>query len=280
MDKYKLLEEKGYCVVPLSAQSNLIGRTITSKYTIIVLCLEGAAEYEMNLEIVKASEGMRVSFPHVSMLTTLSVSPNFKAVALVMDDSFALQATAGIDADHMGVIFGKPMYTINDKREWALLQSFMQSLEHYQVFPSSTHSKQISSSMVRSLVLALADIEMGSQPLSRHIVSSADAYFRSFINLLSDNVHTQHEVNFYANKLKISAKYLGEICKLKSGRKAKEIISTMLIAQIKREIVTGSLSMKEISDMYGFSDQSSLGKFFRKIVGVSPLAFRRQNNIG
>lgn len=272
------ISDKGYCVVELSNENDFLGRTISSKYTVLVLCTHGSVTYEMNLETIKASAGMRITFPHVSMLTPVSMTPDFRALALVMEDNFAIQSTVGVDTEKMSAIFGKPQRLVEDESEWQMLLTLMNSLNQYQHFPTTSLSLQIGGSLFRNIMLLLCDTEGRSYAHGQMTLSAADTYFRNFINLLSDNVRAQHEVSYYAELLNISPKYLGEICKLKSGRKAKEIISTVLISQIKREIIMGSMSMKTIAFNYGFSDQSSLGKFFRKMVGMSPLAFRRLNH--
>ena len=80
---------------------------------------------------------------------------------------------------------------------------------------------------------------------------------------------------FYAGKLSITAKYLNEVCKNKGGYKAKEMISLFLISKIKQEILMSGKSIKNIAYEYGFADQSSMGKFFSKITGMSPGEFKK-----
>lgn len=278
MDATQILSEKGYCVVEVTPERNLLGRKITSSYSIIALCISGSVEYELNLETVKADAGMRITFPHVSMLTTLSMTPDFRAMVLVMDDHFAFESSVGIDTEKIRIIFNNTHRRVEDEQRRKLLRTLMEALNLYQHFPTTGLSSQIGSSLMRDIILVLGETEVSSQVREHSSYSSTDTYFRNFINLLNDSVRAQHEVAYYAEQLHISAKYLGEICKLKSGRKAKEIISSVLVAQLKREIVVSNKSMKVIAYEYGFSDQSSLGKFFRKMTGISPLAFKRQND--
>ena len=103
----------------------------------------------------------------------------------------------------------------------------------------------------------------------------ADTYFRDFAYLVADYVEREHEVSFYADRLNITTKYLSDICKQKIGKGAKEIISEVLIANLKREVKMSGLSLKEISYKYAFADQSSIGKCFRKMTGVSPIEFKQ-----
>lgn len=275
MERKNQLAERGYCVVELTEKRKLVGSTISSRYTIVALCLEGSVEYELNLETVKASAGMRVTFPHISMLTTLSMSPDFKALVLVMDDSFAFESCVGLDSELLQAVFRTPIRKIESESEWNMLLTLMNGLNQYQYFPMTGHEMQVSGSLFRSILLVLSEKEMLNGK-ARHTYSITDNYFRNFISLLNDHVKEEHEVAYYASQLHITAKYLGEICKIKSGRKAKEIISAVLLAQLKHDIAMSGKSMKVIAYDFGFSDQSSLGKFFRKMTNLSPLAFKKQ----
>ena len=107
----------------------------------------------------------------------------------------------------------------------------------------------------------------------------ADTYFRDFVHLVSEHSDKEHEVAFYANRLNITTKYLSDICKQKTEKGAKELISEILISKLKREIRLSGLSLKEIAYKYAFADQSSMGKFFRKMTGLSPLAFKQAGGV-
>ncbi|MBQ0121116.1 MAG: AraC family transcriptional regulator [Bacteroidales bacterium] len=277
MDQNQTIAEKGYCVIDLTPERHVVGRIISAKYTIVALITSGSVEYEMNMETVCASAGMRIVFPHVSMLNTLSMSDDFKAMVLVINDSFAFESIVGIGTEKIRTVFSRSNRVVDDKQEWDMLLNLMEGLNQYQSFPGNKYSQQLSGALFRNMMILLCDTECtDANGRARFVYSVTDNYFRDFVNLLNDYVRTEHEVAFYADKLNITAKYLGEICKQKSGRKAKEIISSVLLSQLKREIMMSGKSMKVIAFDFGFSDQSSLGKFFRKMTGLSPIVFRKQ----
>lgn len=278
-DHKEIIKEKGYCVIDFS-KDNLIRGPISSKYTIVVMVLSGSVEYEMNMETLRAEANTCITFPHVSMLKTTFMSDDFHAYILVMEDNFAFEATVGIETERVHAVFRSPIIPVENEHEWKMLLSLMDGLLLYQSFPMSVHSREISGSLFRNLMLVFGELAAVKSVVNKNrgtTYSMSDNYFRNFINLLNDYVKTEHEVTFYANKLNITAKYLGEICKRKSGRKAKEIISAVLIVQLKRDITLSGKSMKVVAYEYGFADQSSLGKFFRKMTGESPREYRNKS---
>lgn len=98
--------------------------------------------------------------------------------------------------------------------------------------------------------------------------------FTRFVQLVNQHCIIEREVTFYARELCISTRYLSSIVRTISGRKAKELIDQATINEIKLLLQTTELSIQEIAYRMHFPDQSYLGRYFRKHVGVSPSAFR------
>jgi AraC-like DNA-binding protein len=96
--------------------------------------------------------------------------------------------------------------------------------------------------------------------------------------LLSEHCKTQHNVAFYADKLCITPKYLNEICRKKANKTAKDVITKAVIARIKNSLIISGTSVQRIAYEFNFCDQSSFGKYFKKAVGMAPLAFRNKHS--
>ena len=231
------------------------------------------------MEQVRAQAGSRICYTHVLEMRHLEVSSDFEAIALVMSDQFSFESVVGVETELLQSLFMTPVRQIDDPLRWNLLLNLVNSMSIYGSMSEGKFHHEIPRSIFRSIVIILGEneVEYASTGSSSRMqgYSMADTYFRNFINLINDHVQREHEVAFYAEQLHITPKYLNEICKLKSGHKAKEIISTILVTLVKREITYSSKSMKELASEFNFSDQSSLGKFFRKLTGQSPLTFKR-----
>lgn len=98
--------------------------------------------------------------------------------------------------------------------------------------------------------------------------------FRKFMALLHQNYRTQHEVQFYAGELCISAKYLTQITKRMIARTPKQIIDERLIHEATTMLIKNDSSIQEISNRLGFVDQSYFGRFFKRMMNVSPQQYR------
>lgn len=62
-----------------------------------------------------------------------------------------------------------------------------------------------------------------------------------------------------------------------SGMSAKDWITEYILQEIKFLLKNSSLNVQEIAIRTHFSNQTSLGRFFRQHTGLSPSDYRKQN---
>lgn len=105
-------------------------------------------------------------------------------------------------------------------------------------------------------------------------------FFQDFIDLLQHESPKHHSTGYYAQKLNISAKYLGAIVKKESGKTVKQWIMEYVNSDIHYYLLTTTYSIKEISTRMGFSSISFFGKYVKKHTGMSPRALRRAAQAG
>ncbi len=113
------------------------------------------------------------------------------------------------------------------------------------------------------------DADDSSRPRSRRIL-----YTHEFVRLVRKNFRHQHTVRFYANKLCISPKYLSLIVKETCGHTAAEIIDEYLLLEAKNLLRFSGKNIQQIAFELNFSNQSSFGKYFKNLTGLSPSEFQ------
>jgi AraC-like DNA-binding protein len=101
-----------------------------------------------------------------------------------------------------------------------------------------------------------------------------DELFVRFMELLETEFRQGHEVNYYAERMCITRKYLGIIVKGKTGLSPKQIIDEYLMLRLKLTMRTSKASLKQIADEFHFADQSALTRYFKTHAGVTPQQFR------
>ena len=269
------LNAHGYSLVNVEDFKASLREPRSSDYAIIALCSDGSVDYEFNMEKMHVEAGMRICYHHVVQTRMLHCTSDCRMKALVLDNAFMLDCTVGIETNFIQDVFESPLAEVQEPQVLSALNTMFDLLENLLHFPVNISTRQVSMNLVRSVLLLLCELEANRTQSTRAPYTMADTYFRRFIRLVAEHFKTEHEVSFYAKQLHITPKYLSEICKQKTQRKAKEIISGILLRKLKGDLMNSGKSMKIIADEYGFADQSSLGKFFRKMTGLSPRHYKQ-----
>ena len=100
--------------------------------------------------------------------------------------------------------------------------------------------------------------------------------FIGFIRLLPEHFLEHRDITFYADQLYITTTHLSRIVRQVTGRTVVDYINQMLLMEASWLLQTTDLSIGTISEQLHFSDQSSFGRFFTRMKGISPKAYRME----
>ena len=100
--------------------------------------------------------------------------------------------------------------------------------------------------------------------------------YNQFISQVNNFCRTYSDVHFYADQLNVSSRYLAQVTRRISGKTPKAIIDEYIVKEIERELSTTTHTMQEIANIFGFSSQAHLTKFFKKMRGLTPSEYRKK----
>lgn len=96
-----------------------------------------------------------------------------------------------------------------------------------------------------------------------------------FRNLLEQHFMQRWTVLDYARRLGYAERTLTRACQADGGQSAKSLIDARVLLEAKRLLAYGTDSVDAISLRLGFNDSSSMGQFFKRLEGRTPMEFRR-----
>lgn len=97
---------------------------------------------------------------------------------------------------------------------------------------------------------------------------------REFKNLILSELRTTKSPALYAAMLNVSESYLNEALKKTTGFSVSYWIQQEVMLEAKRLLYYSQLTVKEISHNLGYTDHSYFSRLFRKVTGISAIAFR------
>lgn len=106
--------------------------------------------------------------------------------------------------------------------------------------------------------------------------TSADALSKEFMRLVKDNFRSERQLQFYADKLCITPRYLSRVVKESTGSSAADWIERYVVLEARALLKSTSMTIQQISDELNFPSQTFFGKYFKRRVGMSPKLYRRQ----
>ncbi|CAD5108574.1 helix-turn-helix domain-containing protein [Zestomonas carbonaria] len=102
-----------------------------------------------------------------------------------------------------------------------------------------------------------------------------DQYLGNFIRLVEAHYREHLSVETFAHRIGLSSVHLNTLCRRLTGQTALQIIHQRLLLEAKRNLVYTTMTVSQLSDHLGFSDPAYFSRFFRRLSGVSPQAFRQ-----
>lgn len=171
-----------------------------------------------------------------------------------------------------------PVIHISDS-ETTMLKSYFEVLKHNTSNPDASYSKAIARNIIAALIYQL--IQMIAKTLPKDDIerpkSRRSGYVSDFFRLVHEHHRRERSVSFYADKLFISPKYLSLVIKEATGRSAAEIIDEYVILEAKNQLRFSGKNIQLVSYDLNFPNQSSFGKYFKHLVGMSPSEYQRSN---
>lgn len=99
--------------------------------------------------------------------------------------------------------------------------------------------------------------------------------FEKFKEILFRDFLSQRSVQYYADALNVTRKYLSEVIKDNSGKTASNWIEDIVVLEAKVLLQNKEITINQISETLNFPNQSGFGRFFKNATGISPLEYRR-----
>ena len=246
----------------------------------IILCLKGSIKFNINIEPYELTAGTLIAIASDCVVTVdpadindleayiFAMSPDF-----LRDINFEVNMIAAPREQH----HGKPSTLQLTDNEIQLIRRYF-DLIHFNTIENSNaiYVRSISRSLIAAMFYQMlqfinsrSDNDDNTGSLSRRA-----NYVREFMQLVHQNFRTERGVAFYASKLFITPKYLSQIIKESTGRSAAEWIDQYVIVEAKNLLRFSGKNVQQVAYELNFPNQSSFGKYFKNLTGMSPTKFQ------
>lgn len=265
----------------LCTESN-IGMTLKTNITqgfaacfSFTLVTSGWLRMRYNDSELKIQKGDLYIYSPGLMVTIIDGSADYRSICLMVDEFTTLESPAVRDMVSLAFlpIVQLSTPTVRLKPEQAqMFESRMHEMIAYQRSDNVYKDK-----LLRMLyAVFLVDLQnVFELSITQHQVPPrVEEIFIAFNRLLPQHFIDHRDIAFYADRLCITNDYLSRIVKRVSGRTVVDYINHLLTMEACYQLRTSSMSIAEISDLLHFSEPAAFARFFTRMKGMSPRAFR------
>ena len=260
-------ETTGYQNVPIKLDSAIV----------LLFCLQGDMKLRGSMTDYEMHAG-DVSISKSGLFGELkSLSKNVKLAYVMMSDKFYMPIFAGHDmAALQKRIVTNPVCHLSDSIMEECMTLYTLIKKRLNENPDSPLQEDVIRGYLQALsfcVYSQFEIEL-KQRERPVILTRQQETFNLFMELLQKHYTKERNVNFYADKLCITPRYLSRIIRETSGHFAGEHIDLFVIAEAKQLLRSKQYTVLQVSEMLNFSSQSLFGRYFKKFTGYSPKQYQ------
>lgn len=253
----------------------------------IIMCVGGRMQVDMNGKPLEIHERQFLLCSKGAVLENYMASPDFACKIMYItgdtvneflhNDAQLLNKAVYLDKNNIITL------TEEDSRRFAAYYELfhMESAVKDQPF-----HKELIQSLLRAVFYFLFAHLDGGTVIDKNpatpapVKSRGNDILRAFLDLLNAEVTKYRPVEYYAQLLYITPKYLTIVCNRTSGKTASEWIREYALADIQYGLTHTDTPIKELAPRLGFENISFFGKFVRKHLGMSPTEYRYKHSIG
>lgn len=241
---------------------------------VMILCKGEGGSVVIDGKRYRLSRNNIVILPEDHIVSQISPLPSECKGVIAVSTDYILNMPSPIDTNIFGYTRYMSVIKVSDEK-------FEDLMSYYRFLYKEIHEEsRYQTEIIRSIFYALI-IEVISEyerVFSMDAVQTikADTLSDRFFRLLATNYKVHRSVQFYADRLSLTPKYLSTAIKRVTGRPILDWIHEAVLIDAKMLLRTTELTVQEISDQLNFSSPSAFVQFFKKHTGTTPKRLRNR----
>ena len=219
---------------------------------------------------------MAIFFPG-QIIESIEVSDDFRGFGMVTEEAFSDSLNLPVSFQERLSMKSRHFYSLNQEALeafttcYTMVKNIMNQKDH-------PYKEEIIRHLFSAYYYGLGYYVHDARQ-QKSVMTGQQEVCEKFIALASEHFKEHREIGFYADKLCITKKYLSALLKQETGMTALEWIEKFVVLYAKGCLSSTTMTVQEISDDLDFPSQSVFGKYFKRVEGLSPKAFRQSLDI-
>lgn len=248
-----------------------------SPFAVAIYCKSGSGRGRINAKtyIIEAG-GLFIVLPD-QITEMVDVSADFSATYVIMSNRFTESLSIGNTFDLRNIVIERPYSTL-EQRSRCALEDYLSMCRNIIPIKQNPHRLEILRLLTQAFFLGLGYF-LHEQYIDDVGGSRQTDITSEFVRLVEANYREHRNLSFYADTMGLTSKYLSTVVKTTSGSSAVEWIERYVVLDAKTQLSSTDRTVKQIAYDLNFPSQSFFGKYFARVVGVSPATYRNKERV-
>lgn len=235
------------------------------------IIVRGDIKVNLNLVEKRLTAGTLVFIGPGSIISPISLSPDLELYGIGLSTNFSMPFAPG----QMPQAFNGEVRDFQlpaSAADIATARLIIDTL--WQVVHQPNYNRQTVSSLVAAQMHHYDGLYRQHADHSHIAQSREQTLFDRFIYLVNQYGQREHQIAFYAQRMCLTERYLGTVIRQASGVTAKEWIDRAVVTRAKVLLRHSDKTVLQISEELGFPNPSFFSKYFKRLVGLTPVEYR------
>ncbi len=251
------------------------------KGLILTVCTKGEIEVRINSKKALIREKQFfICLPDLP-IQFLRNSKEFSAKTIILSDSFVEKMKVPTNRLLPLLLCGieNPCFILDMEEIDVYLEYFDFIEKRIVKMKKSPFQREVIYYTLKSLFFEGNHVSQKRMEMGDMAKTKKELLFETFLKLVNLNYKKYRSIGFYADKLKLTPKYLSATIKEVSGISAGQWIDDLVIKEAKTLLESKFMSVQQVSDELNFANQSFFGKYFKQHTGFSPSVYKKMNGL-
>lgn len=205
----------------------------------------------------------------------IDVSDDFEATYVLMSEEFVSSISFGNTFSLRQTVTEHPHVVLGERAREAF-EGYVAMCASLIPIESNPHRLEILRLLTQAFFLSLGYF-IHDRSSTDAAGTRNNAITNEFIRLVEDDYREHRDLAYYAERMALTPKYLSTVVKQTSGKSAVEWIERYVTLDAITQLTSTTRTIKQIAYDLNFPSQSFFGKYFCRVVGVSPATYRREH---
>lgn len=245
-----------------------------SPFVVVAYCQHGKGTGRVNTRTYNIEAGGLFIVLPGQITELVKLSNDFEATYLLMTDHFTESLSIGNTFNLRNIIQSCPYQLLSAPAREAI-EDYLRMVKNTITIEANPNRLEIVQLITRAFFLGLGyflhEKDKADEGDNHQVKLTSE-----FLKLVEANYREHRDLKFYAERMGLTPKYISTVIKASSERSAMEWIERYVTLDAIAQLTSTDRSIKYIAYDLNFPSLSFFGKYFTRVVGLSPSAYRAE----